>query len=363
MVSTLATWAVLALAQVPAQPAASELNIGDAAPALRVDRWLVGPAVHRFERGRVHVVVFVARWSPQCELSLIHMAQLQRAHNGLSVLGVAIFESAHVEVASWAGRIADFTTFPIVTDDVDPSRAPREGAMVESWMDAAGEAGVPTAFLIDRQGKIAWIGHPLTLDAPLERVIAGEWNTEEARRLRDKAVGSDRVLNRLLRRLDRSESAAEAARWLSEVDALIAADPNARDVLNAKKLYILLETDEAAAVAHARATSIDVAEAPKPATLNGIAWALIDPDRRAGASDDAVRAAHEIATHACTRTEFEDVPSLDTLALATFLSGELAKAVELQERVIALAGDNASDAQRARLIKYRDALQHRGKGK
>ena len=42
--------------------------------------------------------------------------------------------------------------------------------MAESWMEAADQHGIPTAFIV-RDGKVAWIGHPMAMDEALERVF------------------------------------------------------------------------------------------------------------------------------------------------------------------------------------------------
>jgi len=36
-----------------------------------------------------------------------------------------------------------------------------EGTMAKTWMAAAQQDGIPTAFVVDQKGKIAWIGHPM----------------------------------------------------------------------------------------------------------------------------------------------------------------------------------------------------------
>ena len=48
-------------------------------------------------------------------------------------------------------------------------------------MKAAGQDGVPTAFIIDKGGRIAWIGHPMSMDEPLEQIVNGMWDLRAAR--------------------------------------------------------------------------------------------------------------------------------------------------------------------------------------
>jgi hypothetical protein len=42
-------------------------------------------------------------------------------------------------------------------------------------MEAAGQNGIPTAFLVDTKGNIAWIGHPMSLkEQVIENVLSGK---------------------------------------------------------------------------------------------------------------------------------------------------------------------------------------------
>ena len=49
-----------------------------------------------------------------------------------------------------------------------------------SWLKAAEQNGIPTAFIVNKEGKIAWIGHPMEIDKPLEMVANGKWNLKVA---------------------------------------------------------------------------------------------------------------------------------------------------------------------------------------
>ena len=47
-------------------------------------------------------------------------------------------------------------------------------------------------FVIDTQGRIAWIGYPLYMDRPLARIVAGDWDmVAEARRMREKQAAQE----------------------------------------------------------------------------------------------------------------------------------------------------------------------------
>ena len=53
-----------------------------------------------------------------------------------------------------------------------------DGVTSSAFMEAAGESGIPTAFVVGLDGKIEWIGHPMAIDEPLEQIAAGTWDRE-----------------------------------------------------------------------------------------------------------------------------------------------------------------------------------------
>ena len=70
--------------------------------------------------------------------------------------------------------VADRMTYPVALDHLDPSGV---GAMNKTWLDAAGINSIPTAFLVGKDGRIAWIGHPNDLtDEIIEEVLAGKFD-------------------------------------------------------------------------------------------------------------------------------------------------------------------------------------------
>jgi hypothetical protein len=58
-----------------------------------------------------------------------------------------------------------------------------DGAAAEAWLKAAGRTGIPCSFVVDKAGRIAYIGHPMYLPLVLPKVVAG---TEGARAVSDE---------------------------------------------------------------------------------------------------------------------------------------------------------------------------------
>jgi hypothetical protein len=67
--------------------------------------------------------------------------------------------------------------------------------MEADWLEASGEQGIPKSFVINADGKLAWIGHPRFLDDVLRKIVNNTWDM--------KAALTKQNLNRYLEKLDR----------------------------------------------------------------------------------------------------------------------------------------------------------------
>ena len=82
------------------------------------------------------------------------------------------------EVAPFIKKMGDKMTYRVALDDTNGSE---RGKMADKWMEAAGQDGIPTAFLVDTKGVIAWIGHPMQLkETMIDQVLAGTFDVKQA---------------------------------------------------------------------------------------------------------------------------------------------------------------------------------------
>jgi len=174
-----ALWALASGAM--AQAAEPTLKIGDAAPPLQASKWVQGDPVKDFERSKAYLVEFWATWCGPCRVSIPHLNEIHGKFKdkGLVVIGQDCWETDESKVEPFVKSMGDKMTYRVALDTKNDAKD--RGRMAETWMRAAGRTGIPSAFLVDKQGKIAWIGHPMTLkDDTVEKVLAGEWDTEKA---------------------------------------------------------------------------------------------------------------------------------------------------------------------------------------
>src|SRR5262245_52516827 len=161
------------------------LKVGDPAPKLQTGKWVQGDAVKDFEKGKAYIVEFWATWCGPCRATIPHVNELHQkfASKGLVVIGQDCWERDLEKVAPFLKEMGDKMTYRVALDTVADPKNPNTGAMATTWMKAAGQNGIPCAFLVDKKGTIAWIGHPAKLkESDIESLLAGTFDIAKAKR-------------------------------------------------------------------------------------------------------------------------------------------------------------------------------------
>ncbi|HMP15499.1 MAG TPA: hypothetical protein PKD72_00615, partial [Gemmatales bacterium] len=88
-------------------------------------------------------------------------------------VGVSVWERDPSKVEPFVKQMGSKMNYRVAKDKVDANQPGNKGHMATHWLKAAGKNGIPCAFIVDKEGKIAWIGHPARMEPVLDKVVAG----------------------------------------------------------------------------------------------------------------------------------------------------------------------------------------------
>ncbi|MFO0915663.1 MAG: redoxin domain-containing protein [Pirellulales bacterium] len=383
------------------------LTIGSPAPELNIEHWVsTGKGkfqpVTKFTPGQVYVVEFWATWCGPCVASMPHLAatQAKYADQGVQLISISDeelptvqsflerpFQDAGADHGSSSGQTAaagaagqpatygELTSVYCLTTDPDRSS-------FDAYMEAAGQNGIPTAFIVGKTGLVEWIGHPMSMDDALAQVVAGTWDREkfaaefrieqEMNMLQMRAIQLARAgeVDKAKQFLIEARASATSDAAKAQIDELIAqmelvairglaaagkmdealaaieklratVDPKQAWQIDLFKFRLLLQAgrDDVTEVAR----SISQADVPAM-VLNTIAWDVYQQSQQPNAKvapglvEVAVSSAERAASLEPTRAGV-----LDTLAHLLHLQGNLQRAIEVQTKAVELGGTSSQE--------------------
>jgi thiol-disulfide isomerase/thioredoxin len=353
----------LAQDKAPAAPAQAEpnkeepkkeekiLKVGDEAPKLQIEKFLKGDEIKEFKKGHVYVVEFWATWCGPCIKAFPHLSELQAKHKGkLTVVGVNIWERYSSDtldkVTKFVEGQGDKMAYTVAFDG--PGKATDK-----AYMGASKQNGIPCAFIVDGEGKIAYIGHPMGMDKTLEDVLAGKFDMKKASEQAEKKAASAAKAAEIEKRIQEAMTAGKMDEAMKAIDEFVALGTDEAPMAASFKFNHMLENgkaDEAYAYAEGLATGLLKDDAMG---LNSLAWGIVDPER--GLEKPNYKVALKIAERASELTKHNDAMIIDTVARCHFGLGDKAKAIELQTKAVELSKGEMKDQMQKTLDEYKAA--------
>jgi thiol-disulfide isomerase/thioredoxin len=270
------------------------LKIGDAAPPLQIAKWIKGEPVEfgAKDNKKVFLVEFWATWCPPCIQSIPHLSELQKKYRDKLVI-ISVSDEEGEMVKRFVDRQGNNMDYAVAVDD--------RGKTSAAYMMAAGQGGIPTAFIVTSDFRVAWIGSPFAgMDQVLEQVISGQFNV-------DKAAAEARADEEFFEKKHMALFAAvQAGDWDTAVSiAREVADPNNP---NSREL--------------------------RKSILENVAWLVLTDDPK---KPKYFKDALHLSKAALDLTGGQDSSAMDTYALALFENGEVDKAIEFARQALDLA--------------------------
>lgn len=320
---------------------APSLHIGDAAPALALSGMVRGEAAPVLNTGAVTVLAFWATWSREARAS-VRLLNALAQEPGVRVVAISGPDARGESADTARERLAAMDPAPTFDVAIDEGRTTRE-----RYLDASGLQGIPTLFIIDGRGKLAWTSQPGDGDDPemlrsiLARLREGTWDLARARRLRE----AEQRVQELAEVLD-----IEPA--LPLIDELLETEPELFKEWAGVRFQFVRERDPREAVEYAR-KAVPGALWGNAQALNSVAWFIAAEAPKSVVDLDLALKAAERASEL---TSHENAAILDTLAKVYFERGDAKRAFETQERAVArLDRENNRDEYEQRLKQYREA--------
>src|SRR5262249_30052693 len=125
---------------------------------------------------KVYIVEFWATWCGPCLAAQPHLTETQAKYKdkGLTIIGMTSEDPRNTleKVEKMVKEREDKMGYTVAWDKGRTTN--------KAYMDAANQNGIPCAFIVNQDGQVAYIGHPMEMDEPLEQIIAGKHDIKAA---------------------------------------------------------------------------------------------------------------------------------------------------------------------------------------
>ncbi len=268
--------------------AANKLTIGSPAPQLKIEHWLKADSVPvtKFEKDKVYIIEFWATWCGPCIQSMPKLAKFQAkyAKQNVRIIGVSdedldtVKEFLTKEVSLPDGSTK---TFEEITNEYSLTTDP-DGSVKMDYMAAARMSGIPCSFIVGKDGKIEWIGHPAAMEEPLQQVLDGSWDREAfAQEFNDEQAFEtlkESLADRLYMANGKPPSEKNIRQAITSLDQFIAKTKTEKVLKQARftKFDLLVEHAPEDPVLEELGSLVLKDFSSSPIELNGLVWGIYE---------------------------------------------------------------------------------------
>ena len=363
-------------------------ELGEPAAPLEISEWIKGEPVDlaAVKGKKVVVVEFWATWCGPCRVSIPHLTEMQKKFAKRDVVFVGVSDETSAKVKPFVDGMGDKMEYTVALDKDDKTS--------KGYMERYGINGIPHAFVVDKEGRIAWQGHPMSgLERVLDQIAAntfdlgiekkrdsaqrkiqeyfemamkgdddaaldklgiqitaldkelGGINPEEKLDLADlrRTARFQNIMREYQRALATGASDAELAKLEQKAVPLAPKGFKFAEFKAQFQLQRLFQEYYRAVTGKGDESKVDeltkkleAADSDDAETLNDIAWTLLTDEKIKSRN---LKLAAKLARAAFDASEGKDASVIDTYARALFETGKVAEAVRQEKRAIELTHD------------------------
>lgn len=366
-----------------------KLMVGDKAPRLWASAW-AGEPVQKFQNDKVYVVAF---WNKSVEPSVQSLRMLSRIQNRfegkVKVVAFNLYSQERPEILSKKKEYPNLTFAQDLLSEFSPY--PTDGETGRAWLSASGFSQTPLAFIVNEQGRVAWLGRTMFVEGTVDRFLRQRPNLETERKQYAIQIGLGQTWQQLVPKIDAELEKKQFARALQMVDHAIREGQGGMAYLKKVDIYARQQKHkEVLAVYDQMLARPEMQESgainkllyvnrnmrdPKGAgkllreytkdqfkddwsTLNGASWALVAP--RTAPRNVDIEAAYVAAARSVEIDR--NAYNVDTLARVLFLRGDPKQAAKLQREAITLGPPSLQSEFQMRLAEYVERGKERMEG-
>lgn len=157
--------------------AAVARDLGDPAAPLNLEKWFNGDPISLTD-GKDKNVFVIEFWSTICPYSracVPYLTKFQEKYKDKGVILIGVGHESADEIEAYVKEQGDAIGYRIAVDN--------KGRTDIAYRGANRINSMPYAFVVDKEGKLVWHGHPMSnLDKVVDAVLDGTYDIEQGRR-------------------------------------------------------------------------------------------------------------------------------------------------------------------------------------
>lgn len=145
------------------------VKVGEQAPELKISSWIKnGPGSLAEGKGKkIYIIEFWSTKNRACLKTMPYLHKLKGQYENLTIISIST-----QKVAVLKNFIAQYKniSYKIAIDDNKKT--------YNAYMQGHGK--IPMAFIVNKNGTVVWIGHPLDSSLPMKRIVTGKFDIKKS---------------------------------------------------------------------------------------------------------------------------------------------------------------------------------------